>query len=365
MLKKIQALLVNGAAIKAKKIAAQLGEVRTEVNQVLHRHKELLVQDEGYQWSLAPGNKLRVELAGNCWFTAADFERALLVASSPLESTCGSVTFVIGEDCKILLEAMARLLALSNQLIAAGKKVTLDFHACCSTLNYLNRIGFFDHLSHQIEVLPNRPVTSTATEYAGNNDGVVELKSIDPLQPDQQIPALLQNSFVSCAGDQYSVAAFTLLSELFSNVKEHSRSTKAGFAGLQFYKKSNRIQTVISDSGVGIVGTLTPVLSERYPHVIAKINGSNLDFGVALLREVFSEGGISRISDDGRGLGLKRSGEFAQQFKAKISVRQETFELTINHSPQGIRFSHTLNLAKIAGTHICFDLKLDQQPHSH
>ena len=67
-----------------------------------------------------------------------------------------------------------------------------------------------------------------------------------------------------------------VLSELLQNVEEHSGAATPGFAGLQFYKKTNHIQTVISDSGLGIVGTLMPVLSQRYPELAMKI-GTLLD----------------------------------------------------------------------------------------
>jgi hypothetical protein len=360
MLKKIQAHLRKNPGLKAKTIATQLNEDRKQVNKVLHGHKQLFIQNEEFKWSLVLQEELRVELGSHRWLTADDFENALLSIDFPLDSVCHAITFIVAKDCKILLEAMARLLALCNQLADAGKQVAIDFSDCGQTLNYLDRIGFFDHLSGTIKVLPKRPVASKAATYEGKNDGVVELRAIDPLEPNQDIPELLRNSFVNCAGDCYSVAAFTVLSELFGNVQEHSAATTPGFAGLQFYKRGNHIQTVISDSGLGIVGTLSPVLKERYPKVARKIERSTFDPRVALLQEVFSEGGISQVEDDGRGLGLKRSGDLARKFKATISVRQETFELKVHHSPEGTRFSYILNLARIAGTHICFDFELDQ-----
>lgn len=364
MLKKIQAHLRKNPGLKAKTIATQLNENRKKVNKALHEHEQLFVQDDEFKWSLVPQDELRIELGDHSWLTARDFENALLARGSPLDSACRAVTFVVAKDCRILLEALARLLAICNQLAAAGKLVSVDFSDCRQTLKYLDRIGFFNHLSDTIEVLPRRPIASKAATYEGNNDGVVELRAIDPLEPNQNIPELLRHSFVSCAGDYYSVAAFTVLSELFSNVQEHSAATTVGFAGLQFYKRGNHIQTVISDSGRGIVGTLAPVLKEQYPEVAKKIEDSTLDSGVTLLREVFSGGGISRFKEDGRGLGLKRSGDLAQKFKATISVRQEMFELKVHHSLRGTRFSHELNLVRIAGTHICFDFELDQSAYS-
>jgi hypothetical protein len=364
MLIKLQAHLRKHPGLKARTIAAQLNVDRSEVSSVLHAHKQLFIQDSEYQWSLKSEYELRIELGDHRWLAADDFEKALLATDSPLDSGCSKVIFVVAKKCSILLDAMARLLALCNQLATAGKHVTIDFSDSVQTLHYLDRIGFFDHLGKSIEVLPQRPTTSKAAAYVGNNDGVVELRAIDPSEPNQDIPTLLENSFVRCAGAQYSKAAFIVLSELFGNVQEHSAATTAGFAGLQFYKGGNHIQTVISDSGIGIVGTLAPILRERYQHVASKIEASNLDPRVGLLQEVFSDGGISQVNESGRGLGLKRSGDLAKKYKAKISVRQDTFELKIHHNEKGIQFSHTLNLARIAGTHICFDFLLDRDAKS-
>jgi len=359
LLQRIQAILEQNPGQKAKTIASQLREDRSEINRVLHDHNGIFVQDpENYTWSLAA---LCVDLGSHFWLTADAFENVLLNAGSPLDSTDHRVIFTVGEDCKILLEALARLLAICNQLADAGKLVTIDFQASYSTLTYLNRIGFIRLLRESVRVLPKRPRISAATLYEGNNDGVVELRSIDPIQPDDDIPNLLRNSFVSCAGTQYNVAAHTVITELFGNVKEHSGTTVAGFAGLQNYagRKNRHIQTVISDGGRGIVGTLMPILNARYPDLAKRISSSSFDPRIALLQAVFSEGGISQITDSGRGLGLKGSSAYAQKYNALISVRQETYELKITHEGEDMHFSHRLNLAKISGTHICFDFHLD------
>ena len=360
MLNKIQAVLSKTPALKAKTIAAQLHADKAQVNKLLHDHQDIFVKDqEAFTWSLVSQAELRIELGDHRWLSAEHFENALVATTSPLDSKCRSVIFVVAKDCKILLEALARLLALCNQLADAGKEVSIDFSAAKPTLNYLNRIGFFDLLRQGIKILPRRPRVSAAIAYDGNNYGVVELREIDHIAPNDEIPDLLRNSFVSCAGDQYSVAAFTVLSELFGNVQEHSASTTAGFAALQYYKAANHIQTVISDSGLGIVGTLMPVLKDRYPEVVQRIAESSLEPGVVLLQEVFSGGGISKVNDPSRGLGLKRSGELANKFNAIISVRQENFEFKVRRNRRGIEFSHTLGLARISGTHICFDFLLD------
>lgn len=257
------------------------------------------------------------------------------------------------------MDALARVLAFSNQLEAVKKSVILDFSNCKSTLTYLDRAGFFEHLHPAIAVLPKRPSGSKAIDYKGNSHGLVELKKINPTSPDKSIPELLKNSFVVCAGDSYSFAAFTVVAELLHNVEEHSATATAGFAGLQFYKKTNHIQTVISDSGLGIVGTLQPILAQRYPALAKKIAASPLPPEVALLKEVFLEGRISQKQSDGCGLGLKRSNDLARKYKAKITVRQEGFELVVRHSPTATSFDHLPNLVQLAGTHICFDFELD------
>lgn len=359
MHEKIEAILEQTPGLKGREIAAQLHSDKSEVNRILHLHRDLFVQNrEDFSWSLV---ELRIDLGGHCWLTAEDFESALIATESPLDSTSRRVTFVVGEKCKILLEALARLLAICNQLADIGKAVSIDFDASWATLTYLNRIGFFDLLRSSVKTLPKRPRFSAATAYEGNSDAVVELREIDHLHPNDEIPDLLRKRFVSCAGNQYDAAAHTVISELFGNVKEHSGATTAGFAGLQFYGRSRRrhIQAVISDSGRGIVGTLMPILKDRYPRVARKVAKSSLDPGVALLQEVFSEGEISQVDAAGRGLGLKRSGDCGHKYKALISVRQETFELKIMHIDGRVQFSHRLGLATLAGTHICFDFLLD------
>jgi hypothetical protein len=359
MLKQVQSIVGKSPGVKAKAIAAQLGVDRTSINQLLHKYPEIFLKDDEFGWSLLNQGELRVELGDHRWLTASHFESSLLGAGSPLDSSCSAVKFIASADCNMLLEALARLLALCNQLVVAKKRVTLDLSACKKTSSYFDRIGFFNRLDKKVEVLPRRPLRSKAVTYEGNNDGVVELRVIHPATPDQRIPDLLRKSFVSFAGEKYYVPAFTVLSELFGNVEEHSGANTAGFAGLQFYKGGNHLQTVISDNGLGIIGTLSPVLEEKYPQIFKRVSESGQHFGVALLREVFSDGKISQVDDKGRGLGLKRSGDLAQKFNAKISVRQEDFEFRVTHTHAGVSFTHKLNLARLAGTHICFDFKLD------
>jgi hypothetical protein len=360
MLKPICSFLEKNPKSKAKAIAGHLGADKTEVNRVLHANLDKFAKNDDYEWSLLTPGELRFVFEGDSWLVARDFEEIIGQSLCPLSSACPRIVFVLRDESKLLLEALARLLALCNQLAGGGKEVTLDLTGARSTDGYLNRLGFYDLLVAPVEVLPMRPKSNLAKAYRGNNDAVIELRAIDPGAPDQEIPRLLQQSFVSCAGDSYSTAAFTFLSELFGNVVEHSGIAAAGFAGLQFYGGGKRhIQAVISDNGLGIAGTLAPIISSRYPQVAKRISASKLHPGVALLKEVFSFGGISQVDEEGRGLGLRRSGQLAEKFRARISVRQSDFEFRIIQAREKVSYEHTVDLARIDGTHICFDFMLD------
>lgn len=345
--------------IKAKELAAHLGKDRTEVNQVLYEHSDKFFRDDDFKWSVRAPEELRIEFRGDYWLTSSDFEDVLSRHCTPWHEDCESVVFAFKKDCRMLLATLARLLALCNQLKAAGKKVSLDFAECADTLSYLDRMDFFEVLASDIAVLPRRPRVRRAVLFKGKNDGVVELRVIDPASPDNEIPRLLERSFVRCVDESYSTLALTVIGEPFKNVLDHSRSNLAGFAGLQAYKNRTRIQVVISDNGLGIVGTLKPVLDSRYPEIASRIGKSQGHPGVALLKEVFATGQLSRSEEDDRGTGLKSSGDQARKYSARISVRQEDFELRIDHRPEGTRYTPYTNLVRIDGTHISFDFKLD------
>jgi anti-sigma regulatory factor (Ser/Thr protein kinase) len=356
MLERISAFLEKSPRTKARSIASQLDLDRGEVNRLLHEHADKFEQDDEYRWSLA-ATSCRIEFSGRDWLTAWHFETSLK-EHTPLTSPHRKVVFLLSGGFKPMLDFIARLLAFCNQLVKVGKLVTLDFGGSSSTLTYLNRVGFFDVLDKSISVLPERPTGDLAKTFHGNNKGLIEFSLIDPANFDENIPTQLRDSFVACAGASYSQGAFTILAELFDNVREHSDSGSPGFACLQFYRNSGKIQAVISDNGRGIVGTLGPVVPQKYPAVARKM-ASAPHAGVALLTEVFRTGDLSQVDADGRGVGLKRSGDLAEKFKAKISVRQNDFELRIHHADGAMQFSQRLDLAPLAGTHVCFEFKLD------
>ena len=357
MVEEIQRVLRLNQPLKAKDIAKRLGIERSVISALLHQHLEVFVQNDAYQWSLIQPHKLLIEFPKTRWLTTDQLETTLCSVESPLESSHKIIVFKFSPDTSLLLDAMARLLALCNQLVGIGKFVTIDFDDCPSTSSYLSRIGFFDHLDGKVIVQPKRPKTSRATAYRGENTGVVELAPINMEERDDETPRRLQRSFEQCAGSTHTVGVLTILGELFDNVHEHSESPIPGFAALQLYKKGSRphIRTVFSDAGNGIVGTLLPTLDTEMRQQLG-CSGKNL--GVALIEYIFSHGQLSRMQDDGRGLGLKRAGDFANKFNASISVRQETFEVMIHYRAGALEFEHRLNLRKMRGTHICFNFEL-------
>lgn len=362
MKKKIEEILLAEPGLKAKIIAKRLDVESRDVNVVLYAHPTEFHKSSDHCWYAFAEPTIFINLEGDCWVDSDSFERSLASAGSVLDRLESYVYFLVPKGCKILLEAAVRLMALSNQLCRNGKAVTIDFTSCTTTLSYFDRLAFFSCLNDRIRVMPNRPALSRSVSYKGNNNGVVEFGRIDPVSPDENIPKQLKHCFVAHAGEQYAQPAFTLLSELFGNVRDHANSPIPGFVALQRYGKGKtpRIQTVISDSGAGIVGTLRPVLPVRYPDLAKKFDAAVANSDALLLAEVFKNGRISSSTDDGRGLGLKRSGDVAAKFNGRISVRQETFEVKIRYA-EGVfaDFSYTLNMPRLYGSHICFDFLLD------
>lgn len=364
----IQKILSETPGLRGREIAKKLGLDKKDVNSFLSKQKGGFVKDEDHRWYVASA-KLQINLEGDTWIDGSALDNSIKNAGSPLESDSHSVVFIVHEGCKILLEAAARLLAISNQLAYLGKEVTIDFNDCQNTLSYFDRIGFFDLLNQDVGVKPNRPLISRASIYHGNSESVYEFGEVDPDNLDEGIPKRLKESFVYYAGEQYSQPAFTVLSELFGNVRDHSRSPIPGYIALQRYKGRDgrhsippHIQTIVSDSGRGITGTLMPVLEKRYPKIFKKFNFDNSASRPLLVKEIFEKGQISQSTDEGRGLGLKRSGDVAASYNAKISVREDTFELKLIYENGKLAsFSYELDLPKIMGCHICFDFILARQ----
>lgn len=358
----INNILGQNKSLKARKLANELGIDKSELNSFLYKHPELYIQNtETHEWSMAKPKELIINFPEVNWLDSDTFEQTLWKLGSPLESNADIITFTVAKKCQILLEAASRFLALCNQLVLIGKVVNVDFSATTSTLHYLDRCGFCDRLDASVNVLPERPAESKAKAYKGNSENLREFGEIDPQNIDSKVVEELQKSFISHAGAKFSALALTVISEPFNNVHDHSDTPICGFAALQKYHGNQKhIQTVVSDSGVGIAGSLRPILNKKYPKLEKKFSPRSVKTDVLLIKEVFEKGGISQVDDDDRGLGLNRTFELAVKYNANISIRQENFELKIYYRNGVLKnFSQTENVVKILGTHFCFDFFLD------
>lgn len=352
MIEKIKKLLKKEPNLKAREIAKKLKLGRSEVSALMHKNKKIFYQNSDYEWSYASG-EVTVKFDGK-WITCELFESSLSEAAAQLENV-SEIQFTFPKNCKFLLESTARLLALCNQLNANKIGVTIDLTENAGSLHYLNRAGFFDQLDENVSVLPKRPKYSTAKAFKGNSKNIVEFGAVIPLEENKELVDQLTEAFVALSGEKYRDAAFTIFAELIGNIKEHSGSQIRGFAALQKYEgyagRRPHIQTVVSDSGLGIVATLRPTLNAHYPDLKGL---SDID----LTKAVMTKGEISKHGE-GRGLGFKSSKEKALKFNAKYSIRQKEFGLDFQFVSGALKVKKHEGLANILGTHICFDFDID------
>ena len=352
-------LLSNSPGLKGREIANKLGLEKKEVNSFLYGDHSGTFNSQSNRWYLSKDNQTII-FTKSGWLTAADFEGILSRSDDLWSDTVKSVQLEF-TDCAILLSAITRMLCLVNQLAVSGKEVTLDFSGCSNSFSYLCRVGLFETLDESVVVIPK--VQDHSCHY-GKNSKVMEFVCIPAGTQQTDLPAKLKKSFVELAGEQYANTAFGFIAEFINNIIEHSFTPIPGVAALQVYGKNRRkVQTVFSDSGKGIIGTLRPVLKERYPQLYSKYPEHTANSNVFLLEEVLREGGVSGANDEnfsGRGLGLKLSAKQAAKFDATVCVRQETFELTLEYRDgRFYDFNYCTDLKKLMGTHICFDFYLD------
>lgn len=268
------------------------------------------------------------------------------------------VDFRFPVGSKVMIDAAIRLLSLANQLALSSRRVRLVFDAGeVGAMGYLNRIGFFDYLAREIEVLPNRPCHSAAAVFRGGNAGLVEIARINKDHRDHSLPGRLTEAVKrGCSTrrdvDELAGAAWTIFAELIDNVFSHSQTPLDGYAALQVYPRGDSLMVAVSDSGLGIMETLRPALQTGYPDLTRL---SDLD----LLVEIFRQG-ISRHGAD-RGDGLRGSAAKAIKFQADLDVRLPTQRVRLTPA-RGTYAPNTAycfdRLPLIWGTHIAFTFRL-------
>jgi hypothetical protein len=288
------------------------------------------------------------------WVDASRFEAALRDSCGPHDAGTFQVGFEFPINCKVMVDAAIRLLSLVNQLASTTRRVCLDFEEGESgTMGYLNRMGFFDHLAPEVEVLPERPTYSTAQIHRGGNMALVEIARINKDARDEDLPTRFTQALMrSCAGrpdaSELEGAAWTIFAELIDNIFAHSCTRLDGYAALQLYSGGNRLSVAVSDSGLGIMDTLRPSLRADFPRLVGL---SDTD----LLVEVFRQG-LSRHGSD-RGCGLKGSAAKAIKFEANLDVRlpnQRVLLTPARGTYQPNRAYCYEGLPLLWGTHIAF-----------
>lgn len=302
--------------------------------------------------------KEQVVFAGS-WVDGDSFERA--VSNKELhEDSVREVRFAFPPGCKIMVDAGVRLLSLANQLDSRQKAVTLDFaDGILGTMGYLNRMGFFDSLLPGVVVAPARPPFG-ADGSRGQSSVLVEIASISPTSRgrDHDLPGRLAETLEENVPQRPGTkalgqAAFTVFAELIDNIHNHSRTPLPGCVALQVYRRGGRVKVVVSDSGVGILETLRPVISAVSP-LLAQYSDTDL------IVEAFRRG-VSRHGG-GRGCGLKACADHALKFKAELDVRLPRSRVHLLPSADGYRPNIALcsdGLPLIWGTHVAFDFRLD------
>jgi len=292
------------------------------------------------------------------WIDASRFESVLRASCGPHAPETREVTFEFPTGCKIMVDGAIRMLSLANQLVSATRRTRLNFEEGeAGTMGYLNRMGFFDHLHPDVEVLPTRPAYSAAVVHRGGNSMLVEIARINKDCRDDDLPSRLTGAISrACSAradvDELRGAAWTIFAELIDNIFAHSATRLDGYAALQVYSGGNRLSVAVSDSGLGIMETLRPSLRIESPRLA---NLSDMD----LLVEVFRQG-LSRHGTD-RGCGLKGCAAKAIKFQASLDVRLPNQRVLLTPAREGYQpnIAYCYNgLPLVWGTHIAFAFRL-------
>lgn len=292
------------------------------------------------------------------WIDASAVEMAVQHGGHPHGPETYDVEFRFPVGSQLMIDAAIRMLSLANQLAATSRRVRFVFdEGEPGTMGYLNRVEFFDHLTHEVEVLPARPMLSTAAVHRGGNAGLVEIARINKDHRDHGLLGRLADAVKrGCASradiQELTDAAWTIFAELIDNVFSHSQTPLDGYAALQVYPRGDRLMVAVSDSGVGIMDTLRPALQNTNPNLA---NLSDLD----LLVEIFRQG-ISRHGSD-RGDGLRGSAAKAIKFQADLDVRLPFQRVRLTPARGGYAPNTAYcfdRLPLLWGTHIAFTFRL-------
>jgi len=294
----------------------------------------------------------RIALPGN-WITAKVFEQILQRSQKCLVQNDMPLIVIFHKRCKVMVDAAARLLSLANQLTSRNRPVTFAFDGIWNeAMGYLARINFFNLLSEQVKVVPERPDATIISHHQNNNRNLVEFISIHPREQEAMlaVPRKLTDALILAMEARPDIqrlrhTAFTIFAELIDNIYNHSLTTLDGFVGLQVYRAGGEVQVVVSDSGVGLIQTARPKLPSN----------ERMKNDIELVAMIFREG--VPWDGDKRGLGLKQCAAKAIKLNARVNVRLANFNLELTPTELGYKVAEKechWNLPLLQGTHICF-----------
>jgi hypothetical protein len=163
----------------------------------------------------------RISLPGY-WITAKVFEQILQRSQNCLAFDDMPLIVVFHKRCKVMVDAAARLLSLANQLTARNRPVTFAFDGIWNeAMRYLARINFFNLLSEQVKVVPQRPDAALISPHQDNNRSLVEFIPIHPGEQEAvlAVPRKLTDALILAMEarpnmQQLRHTAFTIFAEL-------------------------------------------------------------------------------------------------------------------------------------------------------
>ena len=116
MKKKIYELLLLSPNLTGREIAKKIGEEKSAVNLFLSKNHDSFSKNDTYHWSVKSFKKVVIEF-DPIWIDSQAFETCLSRFPDLFADTSATIEFIFPKKCKFLLIAIAKLLALTNQLV--------------------------------------------------------------------------------------------------------------------------------------------------------------------------------------------------------------------------------------------------------
>ena len=333
---------------KASVIARKINTPKKEVNKWLYKIPYIVEKDEHQKWSLTDDAHI-INLPSG-WITSIALEQLLNRQDFDFEH----IVFFISKDSRLLLDAAAILFAFVNGLASVKPQITLHFEK--EIYNYWNRMDALEVLHPEISVKPEEK--RDTSHLRGGNQNLVEFQSVDINSEDVDLPSNFQKFFAELASDQKdSGKVHTVVSELYSNVIQHSATTLPGFVAMQRYKSPRRgkhIQTVVSDFGGGIIQTLHDDAGDKFVDV-GNLNMSDAKALAKFQLKMLERGKYTSKDNGGSGLHSIRE-KVKACGNADLVIRQSNYKVTL-HFKEGKQVEQKIKtgLQTINGTHVCFD----------